>query len=639
MQTLRKKLSKYMQFISLILAIIILFFIAATQILTEQENARSQAYSMFTQIEQILEENQEDLQKIQKEYRETCLLNAETIAYIIENRPEILEDDSELRSLARMMEVDEIHIFDETGRIFTGTHPEYYDMTFESGKQIGFFKPLLDNKSLKLCQEITPNTAEEKMMQYSALWSKSERFIVQVGMEPINIMQATEKNELSYIFSLLKVNVGVSIYAINSSTGEIVGSTSSGDLGKYLEEIGLNFEKIANDPDGFHATVNGVNSFCVFQNHGDNLLGHIISTDTLYARIPSYVTGLTLCVMLLVTALVIAVSRYVNQYVVDGISSINATLRSIGKGNLQERVTVQNSAEFAELSDHINEMLESIMDNNKKMSYVLSKTNLFMGIFEFNRHMSKVRYTEYLPRILGINSDKLEELSYDYLDFQDYIDSIKKRPFPGEEGVYILGRQPERYIRLEEIRDRDQIFGVLIDMTDELAKRRKVESERDLDPLTGLYNRRGIDRRIETMFQNPTELEYGALIMMDADGLKGINDKYGHEKGDIYLKKIAKLITFAGFQNYIAARQGGDEYVLFLYSYPSEESLMTSIERLRSLQASCRESLGDGIEVDLRFSFGYTLIQGRSDFQNMLKEADDKMYEDKRHRKAAMQNN
>ena len=636
MQTLRKKISRYMQFVSLILAIIILFFVLLIQTLIEQENARSQAFSMFTQIEQLLEENQKDLIKVQEEYRTTCLLNAETIAYIIENNPEILEDALQLRSLAQMLEVDEIHIFDTTGRIFTGTHPEYYDMTFDSGEQIGFFKPLLEDQTLRLCQDITPNTAEKKLMQYSALWSDTGKYIVQVGMKPVNVLRVTEKNELSYIFSLLKVNVGVNIYAVDAASGEIVGATASEDQGKYLEEIGLSFAKVKYDDNGFHATVNGVNSFCVFRASGANLLGHVICNDTLYKRIPSNTAGLTLCVMLLVTALVIAVSRYVNYYVVDVISTINSTLRSIGNGNLQERVNVKNSSEFAELSDHINEMLQNIMGNNKKMSYILSKTNLFMGIYEFNKHMRKVRYTEYLPRIIGVDPSVLEELSYDHFAFLDYIDSLKKHPVPGEEGVYIMGEHEERYVRLEEIRERDQIFGALIDITDELVKRRQVESERDLDSLTGLYNRRGIDRKLEALFQNSKALEYGALIMMDADGLKSINDKYGHEKGDVYLKEIANVITSAGFEHYVAARQGGDEYILFLYNYPSEESLLASIAKLRNLQSGSRASLGNGVDVDLRFSFGCTLIQGRDDFQNMLKEADEKMYEDKRQRKAAI---
>lgn len=56
-----------------------------------------------------------------------------------------------------------------------------------------YFKPILNDKNLELCQEITPNTFENKLMQYYALWSENKEFIVQMGMEPINVMKATEK--------------------------------------------------------------------------------------------------------------------------------------------------------------------------------------------------------------------------------------------------------------------------------------------------------------------------------------------------------------------------------------------------------------------------------------------------------------
>ena len=78
-------------------------------------------------------------------------------------------------------------------------------MTVYDGEQIGFFKPLLSDKSLRLCQDIAPNTAEGKKIQYAALWSDNGKFIVQVGMEQDSVKRATEKNELSYIFSLLRV--------------------------------------------------------------------------------------------------------------------------------------------------------------------------------------------------------------------------------------------------------------------------------------------------------------------------------------------------------------------------------------------------------------------------------------------------
>jgi len=56
------------------------------------------------------------------------------------------------------------------------------------------------------------------MMQYSAIWSKNGEFIVQVGMEPIRFTQAMAKNELSYIFSLLRIDPAVDYYAIDKES-------------------------------------------------------------------------------------------------------------------------------------------------------------------------------------------------------------------------------------------------------------------------------------------------------------------------------------------------------------------------------------------------------------------------------------
>ncbi|MBQ7920080.1 MAG: sensor domain-containing diguanylate cyclase [Lachnospiraceae bacterium] len=635
MKNLKKMISHYLWFTTISIVIVILLIASVAQFLNEQEKARDSAYSAFIQIEQLLNANQNDLVEVTQAYRETCLHNAETIAYIIESKPEVLNSTRELIKIAEFIEVDEIHVFDNTGRIFTGTHPKYYDLTMDSGEQIGFFKPLLEDKSLKLCQDITPNTAEAKLMQYSALWSTNGEYIVQVGMEPVNVMRVTEKNELSYIFSGLRVNIGVDFYAIDEVTGEIVGATNSDDLGKQLTEIGLNMGPLLKDTDGFHAKVNGVQSFCIFKEYGDTLIGRVISNDILYEQIPSNMIGLIFCFTLVAFIQVFAVSKYMNRYVVDGISDVNEKLRSITAGNLDEHVDVRNSLEFVELSEHINDMIKSLMDNNRKMSYVLSKTNMYMGVYEYNEHMKTVCYTEYIPRILRLEKSKVDYLASDYALFKEYIEKLQTRPVPGEEGIFMLEDDAEGYVRLEEIHENNAIFGVLIDMSEEMGKRKKIESERDLDSLTGLYNRRGIDRTLEAMFKDTHSLEYGALVMMDADGLKEINDKYGHEKGDIYLKEIADMINSLGFDHYVCARQGGDEFVLFLYNFESEELLLQSLEKLHYMQQHSTAKLDEQLVVPLKFSYGYTLIQGRRDYLDMLKEADDKMYENKRQRKLA----
>ena len=61
--------------------------------------------------------------------------------------------------------MDEIHLFNEKGVIYNGTHPQYYNMSVNDGEQIGFFAKMLDDKSAKLCQDVMPNTATQEMVQ------------------------------------------------------------------------------------------------------------------------------------------------------------------------------------------------------------------------------------------------------------------------------------------------------------------------------------------------------------------------------------------------------------------------------------------------------------------------------------------
>ena len=168
MQSLKKIISHYMHIITWLFMMIILVIIVIIQISIEHSRAYESSIRTFTQMEQVLQDNQQELLDIQTEYEITCLNNAETIARIVEADPSVLNDLEELKKIAKITSVDEIHFFDKTGCIYAGTHPEYYGLTMESGEQIGFFKPLLTDYDLKLVQEISPNTAEEKLMQYSA---------------------------------------------------------------------------------------------------------------------------------------------------------------------------------------------------------------------------------------------------------------------------------------------------------------------------------------------------------------------------------------------------------------------------------------------------------------------------------------
>lgn len=460
-----------------------------------------------------------------------------------------------------------------------------------------------------------------------------EKFIA----ENVIAEEATDNEEqsaYSNMFSLIKVNSDADYYVIAETDGKILGTTVKTAQGSFCEDRGLSLKKVKEDTNGFYTKINGIRFFCVFQKVGTEYVGRCVDCGRMYQRVPMTLLIFSICLVTIAGILTYVVSRYMNRYVVDGIHEINNKLCRIAEGNMEEKVDIRTSEEFSELSDYINTMVGSLSDTTSKISYVLSKTNMFIGVYEYHKGAKQVRCTEYIPRIFSLELDEWRLLTSDYELFEQYIDKVQANPFEGEAGVYILSEEPEQYVKLEEMEIGNEVFGVVIDMTEEVIKRRQIEAERDVDLLTGLYNRRGWEAQISFLFHNPEKLGYSALIMIDADGLKGINDTYGHDKGDAYLKKVANVINNFGIQSSLSARIGGDEFVLFLYDYDGEDELLNTIHTIEYIQGHSTARLNDNLTVPLRFSFGYCMKTEGSNYEELLKIADERMYENKRKRKA-----
>lgn len=598
MRTLKKSIWSYMYKVTFALVSVILISIMALNIANEQSRAQGSADKIFEQMNKMLEENQKELTRLRQEYAAKCLHNTEAIAYILEKNTGVGNDLYELCKIAEFMEVDEIHIIDAAGEIVSGTHPQYYGYSFDSGKQMNYFKPMLKDKSMKMVQDIEPNTAEHKLMQYSAMWNSTGEFIVEVGIEPVNVSKVTEKNELPYIFSQLCVNPDTSYFAVNAETEKIVGATDTELVGMDMKKIGLNTEKIQSTK-GFSGMINGKRSYIVFKKVADNYIG-------------------------------VAVTRYLDREVVQKIGEVNRKLHKITMGDLNVKIDVHSSREFFELSRYINEMLQSLLANDRKMSYVLGKTDMHIGVYEYNRQMKRVRFTGDVLQILKTGTEAAWKLPSDWEDFRKYIRTLQKEPVAGENEIFAVGNG--KYLKIEEIQEGEEIFGVITDVTEEIRKRREIEYQRDHDQLTGLFNRTGRDARLSKILEECREPYYCAAVMVDADGLKMVNDTYGHENGDEYLKKIAEMLKQEAGENCILCRQGGDEFTLFYYKY-EKEALIQKIEALKALQSGQKAWLRDGLTVDLRFSMGSSMAYGAVDYDKMYREADEKMYEDKRMRK------
>ncbi len=638
-RSLQRILTNYLGKATLIVMIIILFLSLIIQTINAISSGKREAERIFGQMSRILERNSEDLSKNVEEYSISCINNAKTIAYIIQYHEEALDSLDELRKIAEYTGVDEIHIFDKEGVIVNGTHPEYYGYNFDSGEQMQFFKPLLEDKSLQLVQEITPNTAEGKLVQYSALWSEDGEFIVQIGMYPISIMRIMEKNDLSYIFSILLTGSDVSLYAFDEEDYGFVASTDMTTLDKTTEEIGFRLTDKEIRPGKTvysNEVINGKRSFVAYNNMNGNIIAYVIPFSKLFEGILLSTSIFLFGELLLSFILIVLMTRHTDKFVVQATNKVNEGLRAITDGNLETVVLVNSSKEFLELSKHINVMVGSLIDHYENLSDILSKNNITIGEYEHVGNSSSVRYTNYVNKVLGL-PEKSDSTNKDA--FAKALDDFKKNPKDESENVYELsrvdkdGKKKLLYIHFEEMYREGETVGILTDVTEQVLERRRIEKERDMDALTGLLNRRGLENKLENLKNNMAETGFCALFMIDADGLKDTNDRYGHAVGDLYLKKIGEILSGIGSRKKLCARPGGDEFILFLYGYEDSRSLKEDIAQVYRRQDNPAVDIADELTLDVRFSAGFAESKGCYDIEGLMERADVNMYENKRSRK------
>jgi diguanylate cyclase (GGDEF)-like protein len=110
------------------------------------------------------------------------------------------------------------------------------------------------------------------------------------------------------------------------------------------------------------------------------------------------------------------------------------------------------------------------------------------------------------------------------------------------------------------------------------SEHRRAEAEARsarLDPLTQLANRHALDEALDALPPRP------AVVMLDLDHFKMINDRYGHDTGDAVLVEVARVLRVALRPGDFCARMGGEEFCLLLADIGSHEELLVATERLR----------------------------------------------------------
>ena len=157
------------------------------------------------------------------------------------------------------------------------------------------------------------------------------------------------------------------------------------------------------------------------------------------------------------------------------------------------------------------------------------------------------------------------------------------------------------------------------------------------DVLTGLSNRRGFEQKCETMYENAIRRKQPmAIIGIDMDGLKDINDSFGHSFGDLALRAIANAMSAACYSNESCYRVGGDEFQVLALNY-TEDMVLEYRERFRAFLDDYNNRSGRPYIVQA--SFGYVIVDPSENktLGEWMTISDDRMYEEKNARRATRQ--
>lgn len=165
-------------------------------------------------------------------------------------------------------------------------------------------------------------------------------------------------------------------------------------------------------------------------------------------------------------------------------------------------------------------------------------------------------------------------------------------------------------------------YAIYSDITERKKKEQELIYKTNHDELTGLHNRSFLIKKLEEL--NKTSAVPLSIIMIDVNGLKIINDTFGHSTGDKVLKTVAEVLENLAREQDLVVRYGGDEFIILMPQTEITSARVTG-EKIRQ---ECDKRSQDNMPISLGMGFAVK-NNPQEDLNGIIKEADDRMIQDK----------
>ncbi len=325
-------------------------------------------------------------------------------------------------------------------------------------------------------------------------------------------------------------------------------------------------------------------------------------------------------------------------------------LESIDPIHVKTIEPVDSYSEIESITNAVNRLFSKISDyaralRENKRHLMEAQKIAHVGSWEYNLREKTFVASDELYRILGI--DRHEE-KIGLVRLMHLIAPDERKPFLQKLKTAIkAGGRFEvihkthtatgkvKYLKtIVKVRYRKggagKVMGISMDVTEEINAKKHADHLALHDPLTGLLNRRAFIENINFAFKiAERHNNMFAILFIDLDNFKPVNDSFGHETGDALLQKIAQILTNDVRQSDVIARIGGDEFVALLNDISSIENVENVINKLIADISRTHKIHQHKIEVTASIGAAIYPLHGK-DTESLLRNADAAMYEAKR---------
>ena len=371
------------------------------------------------------------------------------------------------------------------------------------------------------------------------------------------------------------------------------------------------------------------------------------------------------------------VTAFVKADITRPLNLLASAMEAFGRGELDVHVDLKTGDQFEVLGEGFNRMARGIRKREERLKKHNEVARLLMSTLDLKElmermlniavnvteshmgivYLSEEDGTKLVPRVIYGTKTELRQLNMGEgypgraaMENKKFIIDLPRRAVdevlelgfvktPPSEIAYIPLSYQERILGVlvlgsihryteEEINLFDYLANQISIALDNAIMHQRIQELSITDALTGLYNRRYLNARLEEEWARSLRHNQPlSIILSDVDNFKSINDTYGHDKGDEVLKGVAQIIKNNVRKEDLAARYGGEEFVVVLVDTGVEEARLFA-ERIREIVKShTYDWMGRGATISVGVATYPKVKTGT--YEELIQAADQAMYKAK----------